>query len=79
MLSAVSFSIVDGEFVATTKSQNDVLRGEIVLERRHIQTNRRDEMYKVSSLLSWTRIANQQQGPKQELLTFDDNSPDALL
>jgi hypothetical protein len=36
---AGAVSIVAGEFVATTKSQNDVLRGEIVLERRHIQTN----------------------------------------
>jgi hypothetical protein len=43
VLSAVSFSIVDGEFVATTKSQSEVLRGEIALERRHIQTNRHDE------------------------------------
>ena len=27
-------TIVDGEFVATTKSQNEVLRGEIALETR---------------------------------------------
>jgi VIT1/CCC1 family predicted Fe2+/Mn2+ transporter len=36
-------NIVAGEFVATTKSQNDRLRGKIALERRHIQTNRHDE------------------------------------
>jgi hypothetical protein len=36
-------------------------------------------MYKVSSLLALIGISNQQQGLKQELLTFNDNSPDALL
>jgi VIT1/CCC1 family predicted Fe2+/Mn2+ transporter len=40
---AGAVSIFADEFVATTKSQNEVLRGKTALERRHIQTNRHDE------------------------------------
>jgi VIT1/CCC1 family predicted Fe2+/Mn2+ transporter len=75
---AGAVSMFAGEFLAT-KSQNEVLRGEIDLERRHIQTNRPDEMSEVSSLLDLIGISNQQEGLKEELLTFYDNSPDALL
>lgn len=67
-----------GEFVAT-KSQNEVLRGEIDLERRHIQTNRLDIVSEVSSLLDLIGISNQQETMKEEILTFYDNNPEAPL
>jgi VIT1/CCC1 family predicted Fe2+/Mn2+ transporter len=75
---AGAVSMFAGEFIAT-KSQNEVLRGEIDLERRHIQTNRSDELSEVSSLLGLIGISNEQEGLKEELLTFYDSSPDALL
>jgi hypothetical protein len=76
---AGAFSIVAGEFVATTKFQNEVLRGEIALERGDIfKPIAVMKMDKVSSLLALIGISNQQQGLKEELLTFHDN-PDALM
>jgi VIT1/CCC1 family predicted Fe2+/Mn2+ transporter len=75
---AGAVSMFAGEFLAT-KSQNEVLRGEIDLEKRHIQTQRAEEMSEVSSLLNLIGISNQEEELKEELVAFYDIHPDSLL
>lgn len=75
---AGAVSMFAGEFLAT-RSQNEVLRGEIALEKRHIQTHRAEELSEVSSLLDLIGISNEDEGLKEELVAFYDNNPDSLL
>ena len=75
---AGAVSMCAGEFVAT-KSQNEVLRGEIALERRHIAANPRDEMDEVSSLLTVIGISDDQDELREQMLTFYEQHHEALL
>ena len=75
---AGAVSMCAGEFVAT-KSQNEVLRGEIALERKHIAANKRDELSEVSSLLTVIGISDDQAELRERLLAFYENHNEALL
>lgn len=73
---AVSMSA--GEYVAT-KSQNEVMTGEIALERRHIEEYMSDELEELSSLLEMIGISDKERSLKESLLEFYESSPVALL
>eukprot|EP00934_Nitzschia_sp_Nitz4_P000079 Nitzschia sp. Nitz4//scaffold55_size114948//91737//92576//NITZ4_003920-RA/size114948-processed-gene-0.81-mRNA-1//-1//CDS//3329554587//79//frame0 len=73
---AVSMSA--GEFVAT-KSQNEVLQGEIGLERQHIRDNMKDEISEVKELLETIGIPPEKEDLRNHLLIHYENDPDALL
>lgn len=73
---AVSMSA--GEFVAT-KCQNEVLKGEIGLERRHIRENMAEEMNEVSDLLETIGIPREQQELRNAILSHYETNPEALL
>lgn len=62
-----------------TKSQNEVLRGEIALERKHIRRNQADELSEVEELLKVIGITEEQEELRGELLSFYRQHPDALL
>ena len=75
---AGAVSMFAGEFLAT-RSQNEVLSGEIALEKQHIQTHRAEEISEVSSLLNLIGIADQEEELKEELMAFYGTHPDSLL
>lgn len=66
------------EFVAT-KSQNEVLRGEIALERKHIRHQRKQELSEVKELLDVIGISDQQAVLQKDLLSFYEQQPNAML
>ena len=67
-----------GEFIAT-KSQNEVLKGEIGLERVHIRDEIAEEMKEVDVLLETIGIPQEQQELRQELFHHYESNPDSLL
>jgi VIT1/CCC1 family predicted Fe2+/Mn2+ transporter len=73
---AVSMSA--GEFVAT-KSQNEVLQGEIHLERSHIRYNKQDEIREVAELLEIIGIPPSETELREKLIAHYDSDPEALL
>ena len=73
---AVSMSA--GEFVAT-KSQNQVLHGEIKLERTHIKENNESELREVSKLLEIIGIPSSENNLQETLISYYANDPEALL
>lgn len=74
---AVSMSA--GEFIAT-KSQNEVLQGEIGLERVHIRENNRDEISEAVELLETIGISACDNAELHEMVLLHyERSPDALL
>ena len=75
---AGAVSMFSGEFVAT-KSQNEVLKGEIALERKHIRHNQPGELSEVEELLKVIGISEEQEELCTQLLGFYENHPDALL
>ena len=85
---AGAVSMCAGEYVAT-KSQDEVLRGEIALEQAHIQKYRSDELLELSQLLSLIGIPEEEGGGKecggngnhlrQQLLSHYEKNPDDLL
>ena len=73
---AVSMSA--GEFVAT-KSQNEVVQGEIVLEKSHIRDYKREEMREVTELLEIIGIPAHKKELREELIAHYESDPEALL
>ena len=73
---AVSMSA--GEYIAT-KSQNEVLQGEIGLERVHIRENKASEMREVNFLLETIGIPATKDDLKQQLVAHYESDPEALL
>ena len=91
---AGAVSMCAGEYVAT-KSQDEVLRGEIALENKHIQKYRNDELLELSELLSLIGIPEESDDIdeeeeakdgaastgtlRQQLLSHYERNPDDLL
>jgi VIT1/CCC1 family predicted Fe2+/Mn2+ transporter len=75
---AGAVSMASGEYIAT-KSQNEVLNGEINLERLHIRDFRKDEIAELSELLTVIGIPEDQPGLREDLTHFYENRPDSLL
>jgi len=76
---AGAISMCAGEYVAT-KSQNEVLRGEIRLEERHVRMFRDDEVAELGKLLSLIGIPEQGEDEVREpLMDFYRGNPEALL
>lgn len=73
---AVSMSA--GEYIAT-KSQNEVLQGEIGLEQQHIREDIAEEIKEVDVLLETIGIPQEKEELRQQLFYHYENDPDALL
>ena len=73
---AVSMSA--GEFIAT-KSQREVLQGEIGLERTHIRDFKQDEINEVRELLNLIGIPPEKKALRRQLIAHYANDSDALL
>lgn len=73
---AGSISMMAGEYVAT-KSQNDVLVGELMLERKHIKNNPKEEVRELGDLLPLIGITDEDL--KEDLMVFYESNPDSLL
>lgn len=73
---AVSMSA--GEFVAT-KSQNEVMNGELALEQSHVRYHRQEELGELSELFEMIGIQDEDEALKHDLLEFYDQNPEALL
>lgn len=75
---AGAVSMASGEYIAT-KSQNEVLDGEIKLERLHISKFRRDEMEELSGLLQVVGITEDQISLRRDISKYYEDRPEALL
>jgi len=76
---AGAVSMFAGEFIAT-KSQNEVLHGEIKLETAHVQKYTRDEMQELGPLLNLIGIpADENNSLRQDLMRHHGENSDALL
>jgi VIT1/CCC1 family predicted Fe2+/Mn2+ transporter len=78
---AGSISMMAGEFVAT-KAQNEVLTGELALEKHHIHHFPEDEMEELGELLELigiTEDTKESKALKGTLMNFYGNNPDSLL
>jgi vacuolar iron transporter family protein len=75
---AGAVSMASGEFIAT-KSQNDVLKGEIGLERTHIRDFKGEELAEVIPHLQLIGIPPEQSELRDRLIAHYDNDADALL
>jgi len=75
---AGAVSMCAGEYVAT-KSQNEVMHGEIALEKEHIRKYLEDEISELGSHLGLIGIPQEETDLRQQLLTFYRQHPDALL
>jgi len=76
---AGAVSMFAGEFVAT-KSQNEVLHGEIRLEKAHVQQYPSEEMQELGPLLNLIGIpADENNSLRQDLMRHYGQNPDALL
>jgi vacuolar iron transporter family protein len=76
---AGAISMCAGEYVAT-KSQNEVMRGELALERIHIAENFDAELEELDSeLLSLIGITTSEGELRQEIKTYYQNNPNALF
>ena len=67
-----------GEYVAT-KSQNEVTKGEIATEERHIQDYRNEELKEVSGLLELIGIGEADRVLQKKLVRHYARDPRALL
>ena len=75
---AGAVSMSTGEFIAT-KSQNEVLKGEIGLERVHIREDIAQELKEVDVLLEIIGIPQENDDLRQQLFRHYENNPEALL
>ncbi|KAL3904549.1 MAG: hypothetical protein SGILL_010023, partial [Bacillariaceae sp.] len=75
---AGSVSMASGEYVAT-KSQNEVLQGEIRLERTHIRDFKNEELQEVSHHLQLIGIPPENVLLHERLMDHYDKEPEALL
>jgi VIT1/CCC1 family predicted Fe2+/Mn2+ transporter len=75
---AGAVSMCAGEYVAT-KSQNEVLDGEINLESEHIEKYLGDEVQELTDLLPLIGIPDKETHLQQTLIEYYRNNPDALL
>jgi vacuolar iron transporter family protein len=75
---AGAVSMASGEFIAT-KSQNDVLQGEIGLERTHIRDFKREELAEVIQHLQLIGIPPDKSELRNRLISHYENDSDALL
>jgi VIT1/CCC1 family predicted Fe2+/Mn2+ transporter len=74
---AGSISMSAGEYIAT-KSQNEVLQGEIGLEKSHIENYRQEEMQEAAELLPMIGIRKNEE-VFTKLISYYQNDPEALL
>jgi VIT1/CCC1 family predicted Fe2+/Mn2+ transporter len=75
---AGAISMCAGEYVAT-KSQNEVMSGEIALEKEHISLYLEDELMELADLLTSIGIAPGESELKDQLIEYYRNNPAALL
>ena len=75
---AGAVSMCAGEYVAT-KSQNEVIQGEVKLEKKHIQNYTRDELLEVPPLLELIGINNMNRDLQKRLLKHYAKDQAALL
>jgi vacuolar iron transporter family protein len=76
---AGAISMCAGEYVAT-KSQNEVMRGELALERIHVHENFNAELEELDEkLLSLIGIATTEIQLRQEIRTYYGSNPNALF
>ena len=76
---AGAVSMFAGEFIAT-KSQDEVLRGEIALEERHVYSHRDSEVEELKELLDLIGISGDDQPDlRGRLVSFYEQNPEALL
>jgi vacuolar iron transporter family protein len=75
---AGAVSMSSGEYIAT-KSQNQVLHGEVALEQSHIRKYKKDELYEVSDLLETIGIPATATELRRQLLSHYEADSEALL
>lgn len=75
---AGAVSMCAGEYVAT-KSQNEVMEGEINLEKYHISRQCSEEIKEVQSLLKLIGVTDDQETLRDQLVLHYESNPDALL
>lgn len=75
---AGAVSMCAGEYVAT-KSQNEVMQGEIRLEREHINKNLQDEVSELGELLKLIGIPEEETALHETLSDYYRTHPEALL
>jgi vacuolar iron transporter family protein len=75
---AGAISMCAGEYVAT-KSQNQVLSGEIQLETAHVQYYMDDELDELTTLLPKIGITDLETGLQETIVHFYESNPEALL
>jgi VIT1/CCC1 family predicted Fe2+/Mn2+ transporter len=75
---AGSVSMAAGEWIAT-KSQNEVLQGEIGLEKIHIRDNKAEEIEEVTQHLKVIGIPESETELRRLLIEYYENDPSALL
>ena len=75
---AGAVSMCAGEYVAT-KSQNEVIHGEIAIEERHVRDHRRDELSEVSHLLALIGIGDEDRALQKRLIRHYARNDQALL
>jgi VIT1/CCC1 family predicted Fe2+/Mn2+ transporter len=76
---AGAISMCSGEFIAT-RSQNQVMKGELKLEVNHIEEYHEEEIAELNSLLPLIGITENEAGTLQEsIISFYDTNPKALL
>lgn len=75
---AGAVSMSSGEYIAT-KSQNEVLNGEIGLERVHVQEHHAEEMMEAGRLLETIGIPQEKQELREQILQHYESDQGALL
>ena len=75
---AGAVSMCAGEYVAT-KSQNEVIRGEVALERIHVERYRDEELSELGDLLDLIGITQEQALLRGNMKDFYRDNPRALL
>jgi hypothetical protein len=75
---AGAIAMCAGEFVAT-KSQNEVMQGEINLERTHLTHYRKEEIKELSELLQVIGLPKEERVLRQQLLLYYDRNPECML
>lgn len=75
---AGAVSMCAGEYIAT-KSQNQVLAGEIALERLHVAHTMEDELSEVSNLLELIGIPESESDLHSRIIQHYKSNPDLLL
>ena len=67
-----------GEYVAT-KSQNEVIHGELALEKTHVHQFMEEELSELGELMDLIGITYEQKQLRQSMLDFYSAHPEALL